>query len=97
MQCQTVKLITIPACEPFAAFETVLPNTFLKLTVDYAGIEIKMEGNTYETGIYPVQLGLFPSGMVNQWDRFKLTFTDVNDNPVDADSEGNNVFILQPE
>ena len=97
MQCQTVKLITIPACEPFTAFKTALPNTFLKLTVAYAGIEIRMEGTTFDTGIFPVQLGLFPSGMVNEYDRFTLTFTDADDKPIAVDAEGNSVFIIQPE
>ena len=88
--------MTIPACEPFTAFQTVLPDTFLNLTVEYQGVKIHMAGMTYDTGIFPVQLGLFPDGMVNQWDRFRLTFTDAQGNPIGVDEEGNHTFIIAP-
>lgn len=97
MQCQTIKTITVPACEPFTAFPTVLPNTALKLTVDYAGIVINTTGTTDASGNYPIVFGVFPAGMVNEYDRFTLTFTDLNGAPVDVDGEGNSVFIIQPE
>lgn len=88
--------MTIPACEPFTAFQTNLPNTFLKLTVIYQGIPIELEGTTYDTGIFPVEFGLFPSGMVNEWDKFILMFTDAFNEPVGVDADGNSIFVVTP-
>lgn len=88
--------MTIPACDPFTAFQTILPNTFLKLTVVYHGVQIQLEGTTNSAGIFPVEFGLFPDGMVNKWDRFILIFTDAFDQQIAVDAEGNSIFIITP-
>lgn len=96
MKCHKAPVITIPACEPFTGFRTDLPDTALKLTVAYAGLTIPTEGSTDSTGVFPITLGLFPSGMVNEYDRFTLTFTDPEGQFVDIDGNGNSTFIIQP-
>src|SRR6478736_3692632 len=97
MQCLKTPLITISACESFTAFPTVLPDTALTLSVGYAGVVVETTGTTDANGNYPIVLGLFPAAMVNQWDRFTLTFTDPEGNPANIDGEGNSAFIIQPE
>jgi len=95
MECYT-KHIEIPACEPLTAFQTVLPNTILKVSVKYLGNRYTQEAATFDTGIFPLDPAIYPAGMVNRWDTFTLQFADANGNDIAVDGEGNSMFVIVP-
>lgn len=95
MDCYT-KHIEIPACEPFTAFSTILPNTPLVMSVKYQGERYTQASQTFDTGIFPIDPELLPPGMVNRWDTFTVQFADTNGNEIAVDGEGNSMFVMVP-